>query len=183
MRYIKETINYGLLYIRCDDFQLIGYTHSDWVEDVDERKSTTCYVFFLGNRVFSWSSKKQPIITLSTCEAEYVTASSRVCHIIWLRNLLNDLHLNQEQPKKIYIDSKLVIALAKNLVFHERSKHIDTRYHFNWETINEKVELIFVKTQGQPADIFTKSLKHEVFSVIWSQLGMITLGLRGNIEN
>jgi len=81
------------------------------------------------------------------------------------------LQLNQEQPMKIYIDNKSTIALAKNHVFHEKSKHIDTRYHFIWETIKEnKVELISVKTQNQLADIFTNPLKHEVFYVIRSQL-------------
>jgi len=62
--YIKRIISYGLLYTRCDDFQLIGYTDNDWAGDVDERKSTTGYVFFLGNTAFSWSSKKQAIVTL-----------------------------------------------------------------------------------------------------------------------
>ena len=90
MCYIKRTISYGLLYTRCDDFQLISYTGSDWAGDVDERKSTTGYVFFLDNTIFSWSSKKQAIVIFSTCEAEYVDASSGVCHTIWLRNLLND---------------------------------------------------------------------------------------------
>jgi len=79
---IKGTISYGLLYIRCDDFQLISYTDSDWAGDVDERKSTTGYVFFLDNTVFSWSLKKQAIVTLSTCEAKYVAASSGVFHTI-----------------------------------------------------------------------------------------------------
>jgi len=130
MRYIKEAIGYGLLYTRCDDFQLIGYTDTDWTGDVDERKSITAYVFFMGNTTFSWSSKKQAIVTLFICEAEYVVASSRVCHTIWLRNLLNDLQLNQEQPTKIYIDNKSAIALAKNPIFHEKSKHIDTHYYF-----------------------------------------------------
>jgi len=97
-----------------------------------------------------------------------------------LRNLHNDLQLNQEQSTKIYIDNKSAIALAKNLIFHEKSQHIDTRYHFIQVTIKEnKVELISVKIQDQLADIFTKPLKHEVFSVIRSQLGMVTLGLRG----
>jgi len=82
MCYIKRTISYGLLYTRCDDFQLIGYINCDWAGDFDERKSTTGYVFFLGNTIFSWSLKKQAIVTLSTCEAEYIAASSEVCHTI-----------------------------------------------------------------------------------------------------
>ena len=79
---IKGTISYGLFYTRCDDFQLISYTDSDWAGDVDKRKSTTGYIFFLYNTIFSWSSKKQAIVTLSTCKVEYVAASSEVCHTI-----------------------------------------------------------------------------------------------------
>ena len=75
-------------------------------------------------------SKKQPIVTLSICEAEYVAAIASICHAIWLRNLLKDLGLPREEPTKIFIDNKSAIVLAKNHVFHNQSKHIDTRYHY-----------------------------------------------------
>ncbi|XP_038985581.1 secreted RxLR effector protein 161-like [Phoenix dactylifera] len=79
LRYIKGTLNYGLFYSFVDNFTLVGYSDSDWAGDVDERKGTTRYVFFMGSVAFTWSSKKQPIIALSTCEAEYVVISSCVC--------------------------------------------------------------------------------------------------------
>ncbi|KAF8380468.1 hypothetical protein HHK36_027954 [Tetracentron sinense] len=154
--------------------QLVGYTNSDWAGDFDERKRTSGYVFFMGNMAFSWSSKKQLIVTLSTCEAEYVAASSGVCHAIWLRNMLKELQIMQEEPTKIYLDNKSAIAIANNPILYERSKHIDTRFHFIREHVKDKeIELIHVKSQDNISDIFTKPLKHESFLLLWKQLVII----------
>ncbi|XP_048615895.1 LRR receptor-like serine/threonine-protein kinase GSO1 [Brassica napus] len=164
LRYIKGTINFGLYYSISDDYKLVGYSDSDWGGDVDDRKSTSGFVFFIGETAFTWMSKKQPIVTLSTCEAEYVAATSCVCHAIWLRNLLKELNLPQEEPTKIFVDNRSAIALAKNPVFHDRSKHIDTRYHYIRECVTKMdVQLEYVKTNDQVADIFTKPLKREDF--------------------
>jgi hypothetical protein len=112
------------------NFNLVGYSDNDWDKDLDERKSITRFVFFIGDTSFTWSSKKQSIITLSSCKAEHVAANSTVYHLIWLRNMLKCLEFPQENPTEIYIDNQSAIALAKNPVYHERSKHIDTRHHF-----------------------------------------------------
>ncbi|KAH9672047.1 hypothetical protein KPL70_017573 [Citrus sinensis] len=106
LRYIKGTTNFSLLYSFSNDYKLVGYSDSDWGGDVDDRKSTTGFVFFMGDTAFTWMSKKQPIVTLSTCEAEYVAATSSVCHAIWLRNLLKELGLPQEEPTEICVDNK-----------------------------------------------------------------------------
>ncbi|XP_022895465.1 uncharacterized protein LOC111409681 [Olea europaea var. sylvestris] len=98
LRYIKCTLDYGLVYSSSNEFKLVGYSHSDWGRDSDDRKSTTGYVFYLGDTAFTWSSKKQSIVTLSTCEAEYVAPTSSVCHAIWLRNLLKTLGVSQKEP-------------------------------------------------------------------------------------
>ncbi|XP_061373189.1 secreted RxLR effector protein 161-like [Gastrolobium bilobum] len=78
LRYVQGTISQGLHYSKSDKYKLVGYSDSDWCGDVDDRKSTTGYVFFMGNTTFTWVSKKEPIVTLSTCEAEYVAASWRL---------------------------------------------------------------------------------------------------------
>ncbi|KAL0541198.1 hypothetical protein IC582_021237 [Cucumis melo] len=89
LHYLKGTLDYGLFYFSSKEFKLRGYCDSDWAGDTNDRKSTSGYVFFIGNTAFTWSSKKQPIATLSTtCEAEYVATASCICHAIWLRNLL-----------------------------------------------------------------------------------------------
>ena len=117
-------------YSSSNDFKLVGFCDSDFAGDIDDRKSTTSFVFFMGDCTITWSSKKQSIITLSTCESEFVAATSCSCHAIWLRRLLKELHLPQDEATNICIDNKAAQALIKNLVFHDRSKHIDTRYHF-----------------------------------------------------
>ncbi|CAL1410462.1 unnamed protein product [Linum trigynum] len=173
LRYIKGTIDHGLFYTKSVNFKLVGYCDSDWAGDMDDRKSTTGFVFFLGDTAFTWSSKKQAIVTLSTCEAEYVAATSCACHAIWLRKLLKKLNMTQEESTEIYVDHKSALALAKNPVFHDRSNHIDTRYHFLRECVEQKeVMLKYVKTEDQIADIFTKPLKQDVFVKMRMLLGV-----------
>ncbi|KAG6408832.1 hypothetical protein SASPL_131857 [Salvia splendens] len=146
---------------------------SDWAGDTDDRKSTSGYVFYMGDTAFTWMSKKQPIVTLSTCEAEYVAATFSVCHAIWLRSLLSELGWPQKEPTTICVDNKSAIALSKNPVFHNRSKHIDTSYHYIRECIaNQEIQVEYVKSQDQVADIFTKPLNHEDFIKIRTLLGM-----------
>ncbi|KAM1823768.1 hypothetical protein FF1_025765 [Malus domestica] len=179
LRYLKGTINFGLFYSSSSNYKLVGYSDSDWAGDSDDRKSTTGFVFFIGDTAFTWMSKKQPIVTLSTCEAEYVAATACVCHVIWLRNLLKELSMPQEEPTEIYVDNKSAIALAKNPVFHDRSKHIDTRYHYIRECIARKdVQVEYVKSQDQIADIFTKPLKQEVFIRLRNSIG-VTSKIKG----
>jgi hypothetical protein len=120
----------GLSYSKVEDYKLVGYSDNNWYRDIDYRKSTSGYVFFIGYTAFTCLSKKQPIVTLSTCEAEYVTASWCVCHAIWLRNLLSKMELKQLGATVIQVDNKSTIELAKNPMNHERSKHIDVRFHF-----------------------------------------------------
>lgn len=173
LRYLKGTIDLGLFYSSYDDFNLVGYCDSDYAGNVNDRESTSGFMFFLGGSVISWSSKKQSIVTLSTCEAEYVASTSCTCHAIWLRRLLKELNLPQIEATMICVDNKFAQALAKNPVYHDRSKNIDTRYHFIRECIAKKeVELKYVKSHDQVADIFTKPLKFKNFQRLRSSLGI-----------
>ncbi|XP_030924682.1 secreted RxLR effector protein 161-like [Quercus lobata] len=130
LRYIKGTLDFGLLYSYNNDAALYGYSDSDWGGDQDERKSTTGYVFYLGSTAFTWMSKKQSTVALSICEAEYVAVSSSTCVEIWLKNLLKEFDHPQEESIIIYVDNKSATELSKNPIQHGRSKHIDMKYHF-----------------------------------------------------
>ncbi|XP_047331455.1 secreted RxLR effector protein 161-like [Impatiens glandulifera] len=130
LRYFKGTIYFGLLYSSSKEFQLVGYSDSDFAKDIDDRKSTTGFVFFMGCNAISWSSKKQAIISLPSCETEYVAMTSCICHKIWLRRMLKKISLSKNKATTIFVDNKSAQALTKNHVFHDRSKHIDTHYHF-----------------------------------------------------
>jgi len=134
LRYIRGTISLRLYYTKSDNYELVGYSDSDWCEDVDDRKSTSRYVFFMGHTTFTWLSKKQPIVTLSTCEAEYVAASWCVCHAVWLRNLLSKLEMKQEEGTVIRVDNKSAIELAKNPVNHWKEQAHWCAFSFHLRT-------------------------------------------------
>ncbi|PKU80616.1 Retrovirus-related Pol polyprotein from transposon TNT 1-94 [Dendrobium catenatum] len=128
----------------------------------------------MGDTAFSWSSKKQPVVALSTYEAEYIAASLCVCHAIWLRKLLKEIGYSQGEATKIYVDNMSAIALSKNLVCHKRSKHIDVRFHYIRDQIKGKeVQVEYVKSQDQIADIFTKPLAAEQFIKLKILLGVV----------
>jgi hypothetical protein len=115
----------------------------------------------------------QPIVTLSTTEAEFVSASSCACQCIWLRNVLKHLHVKQASCTSINCDNSSSIKLSKNPIMHGRCKHIDVRYYFLRDLCKEGViELKYCKTQEQLADIMTKALKLESFYKLREGLGM-----------
>ncbi|XP_022883367.1 uncharacterized protein LOC111400170 [Olea europaea var. sylvestris] len=172
LHYIKGTLDFELHYYASNVFRLRGFSDSDWGGDIDDRKSTSGFVFYMGNTAFTWSSKKQPAVTLSACEVEYVAVSFCVTQVVWLRNLLNKLHFTQREHIEVNVNNKSVIVLAKNPLFHECSKHIDTKYHFVHECIANKVlKINFVKSQDQIRDILTKSLELNTFKALRSLLG------------
>ena len=127
---MKETKRYGILYTTLENFELIGYTDSDWAESIDDRKITSGYVFHMGSGVILWASKKQPIVDLSTIEAKYVAATATTCQAVLMRRMLRSLCHEQVKGTTIYCDNSSVIALSKNFVFHKRTKHIDAKYHY-----------------------------------------------------
>ncbi|KAG6501037.1 hypothetical protein ZIOFF_040903 [Zingiber officinale] len=160
LRYIKGTQGDGILYSKGQSIELLGYTDSDWVGDTVERKSTSGYAFFIGSGVFSWSSKKQLVIALSTAEAEYIAASNCATQAVWLRRMLGFLQHKQDDSTMVFCDNKSTIELTKNPVFHGRSKHIDIKYHFIRDLVREnEIAVNYCKSEDQVADIFTKGLK------------------------
>ncbi|KAK2971871.1 hypothetical protein RJ640_000888 [Escallonia rubra] len=98
----------------CNPVAIPAETDSNYGRDLDDRKSTSGYAFHIGSAIFSWSSKKQQIVALSTCEAEYIAAAACTCQAIWLKNILKELYLIEEGPTTIYVDNKSAITLAKN---------------------------------------------------------------------
>ena len=159
-RYLKGTSDVGLIYgggIHC---LVTGYSDSDYTGDVDSGRSMTGYVFTLGGSVVSWKATLQPTVTLSTTEAEYMALTEAAKEGIWLKGLVSDLGLYHDQAI-VYCDSLSAICLAKDQVHHERTKHIDVRYHF---LRNEKrIKVNKVGTADNPADKFTKSVPHSKF--------------------
>ena len=122
-----------------------------------------------------WDLRKHPIVTLSSAEVEYVAATSTACQAVRMWRILKDLSQNQQEPTTIFCDNNSAIAWSKNHVFHKRTKHIDTRFHFIRELVNNKeICLEFRRYEDQLADIFTKPLERDTFHYLHSCLGMIS---------
>lgn len=173
LRYLQGTKEFGIWYIPMTNSSLLGYTDSDWAGSLDDMKSTSGYAFSLGSGVFSWASKKQPTVAQSTAEAEYVAAAETTSQAIWLRRILNDMGDQQKEPTVIYCDNKSAIAIAKNPVHHNRTKHIAIKYHFIREAGETKeIRLEYCQTEDQIADIFTKALPRPKFEQLRSMLGV-----------
>ncbi|KAJ0960490.1 hypothetical protein J5N97_001649 [Dioscorea zingiberensis] len=161
LRYVSGTLNFGCYYEKMGNLEpkLVGYSDSDLAGDVDDRRSTTGTVFFLGSSLITWLSQKQKIVALSSCEAEYIAATTATCQGIWLARLIADLVKKEPEKFELRIDNTSAISLCKNPVHHERSKHIDTRYHFVRECVEAgKMEVQHVCSEEQCADILTKPL-------------------------
>ena len=135
---------------------------------MDDRKSASGFVFHIGSGAVFWSSKKQPVIALSTMEAEYMAAALCACQAVWLRHVLEDLHQQQLSPTTIYCDNKSAIALAKKI-----SKHIDIKFHYLRDLVKEgEISLKYCKSHEQVADILTKPLKADLFYKLKQLLGV-----------
>ncbi len=142
-------------------------------------KSTSGYVFSLGSGAVSWCSKKQQTVAQSSAEAEYISAGLATQQAIWLKRILEDFGEKQEAVT-IHCDNKSAIAMAKNPVFHGRTKHIAIKHHFIREAIeDEEVQLSFCKTNDQVADIFTKALPREKIQKLREALGVQGQHIKG----
>ncbi|GJS60235.1 retrovirus-related pol polyprotein from transposon TNT 1-94 [Tanacetum coccineum] len=172
-RYLKDSINMGLWYPKDTGFELTAFSDSDHAGCLDSRKSTSGGIQFLGgDKLVSWSSKKQDCTSMSSAEAEYVSLSACCAQVLWLRTQLTDYGFHFDKIP-MYCDSKAAIAISCNPVQHSRTKHIDVRYHFIKEQVEKGiVELFFVGTEYQLADLFTKALSEDRFKYLVRRLGM-----------
>jgi hypothetical protein len=128
---------------------LKGYTDNDYAGSIDDRKNTSGYDFLFGKNLISWASKKQPIVSISSVEVEYVAETTTTCHAVWLKRLLMDFGYTTKEPISIFCDNNSAISFSKNNVFYQKNKHIDTRFHFIRELV--KNGDIFLKFCGSNA--------------------------------
>eukprot|EP00253_Pinus_taeda_P022050 PITA_22050 len=156
LRYVRGTSDYGLLY-------------------------TPAYVFSLGSGVVTWTSKKQQAVALSSTEAEYRGAVKASSEAVWLRRMLADMHASQTGPTSLFCNNQGVLKLAKNPVFHERTKHVETHCHYIRQLVEDgSIQLRYVPTTEQPADIFTKPLGPDKFVKFRGSIGVVNrLSIKG----
>jgi hypothetical protein len=164
MRYLKGTLDFGLSYNGDHDFNMSGYTDSDWAGSVLDRKSTSGCCFSMGSAMILWQSRKQSSIALSMIEAEYIDACSVSCETIWLRKLLTGLFNLEMEATVILCDKQSCIKMTENPVFHDKSKHIEIRYHYICDMVQRgSIKLQYVSTDERVADVFTKPLSRVKF--------------------
>ena len=159
LRYIKGTVDYGLVYVSEREPRLTEYYDSDYAGDLDDRKSTSGYIFLLGSKQFAWNCSKQKVIALSSCEVEYISSTSAVCQGVWISRFMHELIEEFIENFDLCIDNKSAIKISRNPIYHARTKHIEVRFHFIRNSVEEdKVKVKYIRTEDQLADLFTKPL-------------------------
>ena len=154
----------------------MGYTDSSWCSDADDHKSTIGYVFMLGRTPVALSSRKEPVVTLLLCKAEYIVDSLCACQATWMVNLVEEITTKSHGAITMKIDNMSAINLAKNPIAHGRSKHIEMRFHYLREQVADgKMNVEHCRTENQIADIMTKGVQVEVFRRLRAMMNVDSL--------
>ncbi|KAB2605030.1 hypothetical protein D8674_004747 [Pyrus ussuriensis x Pyrus communis] len=164
LRYLKGTLQCGLTYSAQGKMELLAYSDADWAADINTRRSTTGYIVFMGSNPVSWQSKKQGSVSRSSTEAEYKALANAAADVAWVRSVLRDLHVFLPSAPLLHCDNLSTLALCSNPVFHTRIKHLDTDFHFVRERVQKgDLEVQYIPTEAQVADVLTKGLHSPVF--------------------
>uniref|UniRef100_A0A2N9IC37 Reverse transcriptase Ty1/copia-type domain-containing protein n=1 Tax=Fagus sylvatica TaxID=28930 RepID=A0A2N9IC37_FAGSY len=170
LRYLQGTLDYGLRLFSRSSLSLYGFSNADWAGCLDTRRSTIGYCIYLGANCISWASKKQPNVSRSSAKAEYRSMSTTTAELTWLMYLLRDIGIRLPAPPVLFCDNTSALHLTVNPVFLARTKHIELDVHF-------------LPTHLQIADVFTKALSKESFHGLRSKLDVLPLptsSLRGS---
>ena len=178
VRYLLNTKDHGILYrtegkgIQGHAHQLAGFTDADYAGDVNDRKSTTGWVFMINGAPISWASKKQGLVARSSMESELVAGSFATVEGIWLIRLGKDFHHNFT-PIPIFTDNQSFIMFSDNNITNNRTKHIDIHYHYTQhEVAAGNIKLHYIPGTANPADILTKALSPRKHAYLLSLLGV-----------
>jgi hypothetical protein len=154
--------------------RFLTYCDADHGGDVERRKSTTGYMVKVGSGVVAWSSKLQPVVALSTTEAEYVAAVAAGKEICWMQQLLKELGFTSPAPSTLYIDNQSAISVAKNPEHHGRMKHLDLSYFWLRDKVVEKrIQVVHLRTEDMPADLLTKALSKPQVAKLRRMMGLV----------
>uniref|UniRef100_M1ANG9 Integrase catalytic domain-containing protein n=1 Tax=Solanum tuberosum TaxID=4113 RepID=M1ANG9_SOLTU len=175
LRYLKADPTLGIFMSQDQSYNVKAYCDSDWAACPDTRKSVSGYIVLLGNSPLSWKSKKQETISLSSAEAEYRALRKVAGELVWLSRLLTELTLQLPMPIEVYCDSQSALHIARNPVFHERTKHIEVDCHFVRNLLQSGlISLHHISSDNQLADILTKTLTGFKHSTALSKLSVFS---------
>jgi hypothetical protein len=176
LAYIKSCPGKGLLYRKHGHTHISAFSDAGYAGDMGDRKSTSGFCTFVGGNLVTWRSKKQDVVSRSSAEAEYRAMAHTACEMLWLRKLMTELGFVQPGPMPMYCDNQSAIHIAKNPVFHERTKHIEVDCNLVRDAWEKKVvSLPFTPSSQQLADILTKAASPKVFSTLCDKLGMVDI--------
>jgi len=178
LRYLRHTDDLTILYNASDSeaTRPTGYTDSDLAGDSDDRKSTSGYLFMLAGGAITWRARKQPLVAISTVEAEYIGTSNATKEAIWVCSLYaHILYGKATELQQIFIDNQGAIQLAKNLKFPECTKHISVRFHFVCDACERNaIKTKYLPTSDTFADIMMKNLPHNAHWKNAHGLGLVS---------
>ncbi|CAO2834550.1 unnamed protein product [Amaranthus hypochondriacus] len=173
LNFLTHTLDQGILLKATDSITLQAFSDSDWAACLDTRRSVTGYLLLLGHSPVSWRSKKQGTVSKSSSEAEYRAMSAAASEITWIVRLLEDLGIHNIKPVTLHCDNQSALHIAHNPVLHDRTKHIEVDCHFTREKVMEGlIQLTYLPTSSQLADVLTKILPSHHFNELLSKLGM-----------
>ncbi|KAM6543867.1 hypothetical protein CsatB_030554 [Cannabis sativa] len=176
MRYLQGTKDHMLTYRRADTLDIVGFSDADYAGCVDDKKSTSGYIFMMAGGAVSWKSVKQTLTASSTMEAEYMACYEATCQAIWLRNFISALGVMDSisRPLKLYCDNSAAVAFSRNVRSTSRSKHIDIKYYFVKEKVTESlISIEYTPSTGMLADPLTKGLPICVFLEHVARMGLL----------
>lgn len=176
LRYLKGTASLGLFYPANHPLLVTTYSDADWATCTDSRCSLTGFCIFLGSSLISWKAKKQSTISRSSAEAEYMALATTTYELKWISYLLSDLHISVNLPIKLCCDLQTTSHITANLVFHERTKHLDIDCHVVHNEFKVGfVDPVYISSSLQLADFFTKPLSSSFFHYFLSKLDLLSL--------
>lgn len=176
MRYLKGSPGMGLWFKSNGHLNVDGYSDADWASCLDDRRSTSGYCVFVGGNLVSWRSKKQPVVSKSTAEAEYRAMSQGLSEMLWVRGLLLELKVLRQDPLNVWCDNKSAISIANNPVQHDRTKHVEIDRFFIKEKLDAGIiKITHVSSGQQVADCLTKGLGTRENNLACDKMGMIDI--------
>lgn len=180
LRYVAGTLNLGLVFRKDSEDDIVGYSDSDYAGLIDGRKSTGAYVFMFAGGPISHSSKLQPTVSLSSCEAEYMALVETAKEAVWCARFLAELGYRKgESPVLLRADNQGSISLSKNPEFHKRTKHIEIKWHWIREVVESgRIKIEYISTKSMIADGLTKPLNGQLFKDFKIMMGMRTVNMR-----
>eukprot|EP00253_Pinus_taeda_P023453 PITA_23453 len=184
LRYLCGTVNYCLRYALNGQIQLQGYTDSNWVGNADDRKITFGVCFNLDYAMVSWMSRKQTSSALSTGEEKYIASYLACCEGVWIEKLLFGLFNQLLEPIVLLCDNQSYVKLVDNPLFHDKTKHIEIKYHYICDIVQKGVvRFSYILVDENTYAILTKPLSQVKFVYFRDNLGLVEKSSISEREN